>query len=418
MLEILHITAHLGGGVGKILSSIAVHSKRDIKHTLMVLEPTQTPQFEVFCRENDIELLIPEQCHIETILEKADIVQIDWWHHPLTMKFMSDYLDKVECRLLIWSHISGCSYPNIPKDLVMLPEAFIFSTPFSYENPSWSEKEKAEIKKNSHVVISSGIDSRQKVVKEEHAGFNIGYIGFLSYNKTHPHYVKFCEAVAKYIPVVKFYVVGDTSYGKQLMEDTHNSIKIKDKVVFTGYSLDVQEEFQKLDVFGYPLNPKHYGTAENVLLEAMAAGIPPVVLNQCTEKYIVQHNKTGLIVNTIEEYAQAMKWLWENPRERYRLGDCAHAFVMKEYYIETTIKKMNKIYNQILSENKKVHHIKEVFGYHPYDWFKTCYVGDVHKLKGSAFAETKGSAKHYLKYFSYDTKLREVVKINESRSKT
>lgn len=417
MIKVVHIAAHMGGGIGRILSNMAIYSRNIVRHIIITLEPTQTPQFEELCKKNNIKIFLAEKCDMDNILNEADIVQLDWWHHPLTSQFMVKYLEKIKCRLVIWSHISGCYYPNIFPGFVFLPDAFVFTTPYSYENVSWTRGEREQIIEKSNIVVSSGIDIDKPVQKKSHFGFNVGYIGFLSYNKMHPNFVKYCENACN-IPDIRFIVVGDKSYGQQLTTDVQNSKILRNKMMFTGYSLNVLNNLQEFDVFGYPLNPNHYGTAENVLLEAMAAGIVPVVLNQCTEKYIVRNMETGLVVNNISEYVSALRWLYENPHQRYILGNNASKYIIKEYNIKSTIKKMNNVYEKVLNSNKKFHDFTCIFGETPYDWFLSCYRGDINNIKGIAFAKTKGSIKHYLKYFGQDKRLREVVEINESRIKT
>ena len=39
--------------------------------------------------------------------------------------------------------------------------------------------------------------------------------------------------------------------------------------VFTGLVENVVPIYEQLDVLGYPLNPNHYGTGEQVIREAM-----------------------------------------------------------------------------------------------------------------------------------------------------
>ncbi|MCB8814158.1 glycosyltransferase family 4 protein [Desulfosporosinus shakirovi] len=419
MNKIVHITAHLGGGVGRILSSISIYSKerQEFEHSIITLEPTQTVQFEKLCKKHNVTIHSARECDIGTILEQADIVQVDWWHHPLTSQFMMNYLGRISCRLLVWSHIAGCSYPHIPYNFILHSDAFVFTTPFSLENPLWSCVERTQIIEKADVVISSGIDFDKSIEKRDHPGFQVGYIGFLGYSKTHPEYVKYCESACG-IPNIRFSVVGDTKYGGQLINDVQHSEKIRDKVIFTGYSFDVMDNLATFDVFGYPLNPNHYGTAENALLEAMAAGVVPVVLNQCTEKHLIQNMQTGLVVDNISEYGHALQWLYQNPVERERLGRNASEYILNEYHIKATVEKMNKVYKKVLLKNKKIHYLNSVFGETPYDWFSSCYVGDEANIQGTAFSETKGSAKHYLRYFPEDKELRKVVEINERRNKT
>lgn len=410
---VLHITPHLGSGVGRVLSGLAINSaKTQIRHIIVTLERTQDELFTKILNENNISVFIANECNLEKLLIQADIVQLDWWHHPLTSKFMFDYLGKVKTRLLIWSHISGCNYPIIPTKLVKYPDEFVFATPYSYENKSWNEEDRSFIRENSNLVVSSGLSIKKAVNKNFHNTFNIGYMGFLSYNKINHDFIKYCEAVSD-IPNVKFLMVGDKSFGKELICDSSKSKLLDGKIEFTGYSTDVLKSLADFDILGYLLSPDHYGASENALLEAMAAGVVPVVLNQGCEKYIVKDMETGLLVNSIDQYEKAIKWLYNNPKELKRLGENASNSIIKKYSIETTVRRMNYIYEKMLSNEKTYHNAINVIGKTPYEWFISCYRGDVHNLKGNAFAETKGSARHYLKYFPYDMRLRRIVELNK-----
>lgn len=418
MKRVVHITAHLGGGVGKILSGIprGYQGKNKCEHIIITLERTETPHFQQQCEQNNVKVILAAQCDIISILEQADIVQINWWHHPLMAQFIVNYLPIVKCRLVIWSHISGCTYPYINTNFIFLPEAFVFTTSYSYQNPFWTEEEKQRIMLSSHIVTSSALEIDKPIVKSEHLGFNVGYIGFLNYNKMHQDFVKYCECACD-IPNINFIVVGDTTYGEQLIQDVDKSLLMRDKVIFRGYSLDILKDLSEFDVFGYPLNPSHTGTAENALLEAMAAGVVPVVLNQGAERCIVKNMETGLVVNSISEYGDALRWLYEHPKEREVLANNASKFIIKEYHINTTIIKINKVYENIMKKDKVYHDTKTIFGKNPYEWFLACYKGNVENIQGNAFGQTKGSVKQYLKYFKDDEKLRRVVEKNESRIK-
>lgn len=412
-MKILHVTPHLGGGVGRILSSVSIYSDKESEHIILTLEKTQTDYFEKLCIQNGIKILNIEKCNIDKLINSVDIVQLEWWHHPLTMKFMIEKLQNIPVRLFVWAHISGCTYPIIPANLIDYADIFAFTSEYSFENPTWTSQERNYIMTKAKVVVSSAIDETIKVKKKPHNNFNVGYIGFLSYEKTHPKFKDYCESTVN-ISNINHIIVGDIEYGKDLVEDMKKSKTLKDKFTFTGHTNDIKKYLAEFDVFGYPLNPTHYGTAENVLLEAMGAGIVPVVLNQCTEKYLVKHMQTGILVNSIDEYGQAIEWLYKNKDTRIEIGKKASKYVLNNYNIRNTIKNLNEIYDELLHKNKSIHKVEDIFGKTPYDWFKACHVGNLNNLEGCAIAETKGSAKHYLKYFD-DDNLRKVIELNESR---
>lgn len=415
MLKVVHITAHLGGGIGRVLSSLAIYSlkKKRIEHVIITLEKTQNEHFEKICLINNIHVYLAKECDFNQIINDADIVQLDWWHHPLMSEFMVKYLGNIKCRLVLWSHVSGITYPFIPYDLINYADEFIFSAPYSLENKHWSKEQLKSICNKSNVIVSSGLDVINNINKKKHNEFNVGYIGFLGYEKMNPEYIKFCEAV-KDIYNICFIVAGDVEYGKKFLEDVEQS-PIKNKLKVKGYITDVNEYFQKIDVLGYILNSDHYGTAENVLLEAMAAGVVPVVLNQGCEKYIVEDGVTGLIVNNIDEYRKAILFLYNNPDKREELGKNAALHVIEKYHISKTILYINKIYDRLMNQSKRLHNAEAVLGTTPYEWFKSCYRGELHNIKGTAMSDTKGSILHYFHYYKEDAKLKEIIEINNSK---
>ena len=83
---------------------------------------------------------------------------------------------------------------------------------------------------------------------------------------------------------------------------------------------DIRSVLESLDVYGYPLCPDTYAAAELNLQEAMFAGLPVVTFPHGGIGKLVQHGETGMLVNTPEEYAQAIEQLYQNPAERARLG--------------------------------------------------------------------------------------------------
>lgn len=400
MIKVLHVTAHLGGGIGKVLSGIANYERKfnqDVYHTILTLEETQNPHFKDICADNGIDVFLAKKTDIPSLINRHDIVQIEWWHHPLTMQFMYHYLPQLPCRLMVWSHISGCTYPCIPSSFVDLPDKFIFASPYSYENSFWTEIEKNRIREFTSVIVSSG-NNFKPIERIPHQGFNIGYVGFLGYSKIHSQFVKFCEEAAE-IKEVYFTIVGDMNLGEELVNDIKRSW-VHEKVNFTGYCTNISNILGTFDVFGYPLNPEHTGTAENALLEAMAAGVTPIVLKQCSEQFTVEHQKTGLVVESIEEYKNAVRWLYNNPTECRKLGEAAAEYVRNTYNIDKTCQELDLVYESLLSLPKSLHKVGNVFGHTPYDWFCSCFKGDLGNIKGIAAGDNKSGLGQYKKYFN------------------
>jgi len=410
-MNILHITAHMGGGIGKVLSAISIYDRLN-KHSILCLETTKTTKFISKCRIANVDVYQLSEFDVKSF-DNYDIIQIEWWHHPLMCEFLVNTLSNVFCRLVIWSHISGCNYPNIFYRFIKYADKFIFASNYSYENKTWNQGERSYISKATEVVVSSGNDFSNIQTSEicnrrnNRNGFNIGYIGHLGYDKLNSDFIKFCESA--YINKnIRFFIGGDKNYGEELLRDIENS-DIKDKIQVMGYIDDVNKTLSEFDVFLYPLQADHTGTAENALLEAMANGVVPIVLNQCSEKYTVKHMQTGLIVLDIYQCRQAIQWLYNNPLELKRISLQASEFVIKNFNITKTIDGLNNVYDNIKHLSKSIHDSSGVFGQTPFDWFTSCYCGDLNNISGIAAGQNKSSIHQYIRYFPTENKLKELI---------
>ncbi|NTW43934.1 MAG: glycosyltransferase family 4 protein, partial [Anaerolineaceae bacterium] len=92
------------------------------------------------------------------------------------------------------------------------------------------------------------------------------------------------------------------------------------------------------------MNPRHYGTSENALLEAMTMGVVPVVIDNPTECSLVIEGKTGLIVKSPDEFAEAIVWLKNNPASRLQIGQQAATYVRENFPPQKLIAEMESHY--------------------------------------------------------------------------
>lgn len=370
MKKVLHITTHMGGGVGKVLSGISSYANKyseKYRHKIILLEKPQKMNFINICCESGVEVKICESFdEVYDEIRRADITQIEWWNHPKMSEFMANF-PKIKTRIIIWAHISGCSYPNIPPEFIKIPSKFLFTSEYSYENPTWGELEREYIKKNTRVINSSG--GFEKIEEKKlinHDGFNIGYIGTLNYSKLNEQFYKYYKSID--IEDVKFTIIGDIENSKNIISDLKNS-NLYDKSIIKDYVDDVGEEMKNFDVFSYLLNKEHFGTTENILLEAMAMGLPVICINQCAEKFLINNMETGILVNTVEEYKNAINYLYENPENAKIMGQKAKEFVQNKFSVKNTVNNLHSVYDDILKNSKQIYDFSDVIGNKPYEWF-------------------------------------------------
>src|SRR5574344_1490691 len=355
--RILHITPHLGGGVGRAISSTLIFEKNtngEFCHKLLALEKPKNPQFADICSKNEIEIVFSQNLEeIKSEIEKSDLVILHWWHHPLNVWLLANF-PKVECRIILWSHINGCSYPKLPFSLIKEVEETFFTSKYTLSNPLWNIEEQNFAQKHSMVVYGLGkFDEIESKIHKKAKVFNIGYVGTINFSKLHPDFVKYCAEVLKVVPTAIFTLVGIPECKAEILSQA-KKLNIQDKFNFTGYTKNVNDTLKTFDVFGYPLNPDHFGTTENVVLEAMNVGIPVVMLNQSAEKYLIEDKTSGFLANSVENYAQIMRILFENEALRNQIAQNAKKHLQKEFSIEKNIKNFENGITEALKEGKKV----------------------------------------------------------------
>lgn len=329
-MNILHIAAHLGGGAGKAISGIAIQGQRDFSdtHRIILLQEPEKSGYVRECQSHGVSVSV---WNGDTApLRWADVIMVSWWNHPVMAQFLRDF-PEIFVPVILWSHVNGCHYPMLPYQFVNAFDGVLFTSPYSLENPMWTDAEREQIREHSELVWGIGqFAPEQTAPKTEYRcqdGFTVGYAGTLNYGKLHPEFVRYCKAVCDRVPAARFVMAGDRD---QALERDVRQAGLEDRFVFPGYVADVPALMRSFDVFGYLLNPEHYGTTENVLLEAMACGVPVVVLRQNVEQFIVP-TEAGYLVETSRQYAECMNRLRRDQTLRERLGRGARAHVIERY---------------------------------------------------------------------------------------
>ena len=135
--KILQITPHLGGGVGKAVIGAAMPDKQ-FNTEIMLLEKPEKEEIVSRVRDMGINVMAClSDCEVQRKIQETDIVIVNWWNHPLMSRFLVHF-PTVPCRLVLWAHVNGCTYPYLPFDFLNRFDHIFFTTKYSYENPFWS----------------------------------------------------------------------------------------------------------------------------------------------------------------------------------------------------------------------------------------------------------------------------------------
>lgn len=392
-IKILHLTTHLSGGVGAVLLSTLKYYENNAhyEHEIITLEPLLVSEKEYFdgylkCVTHAADVDI-----INKMINTADIVQVEWWTHPLIYEYLIK-LDFGKSRVIVCSHISGLHCPNvITSNLVKFSDIFIATTKAS---------KNLDLFKNSGLLdklnfINHPINfNRFKHINCENNGnkstnetFNIGYVGTLNYSKLHKQFLSLTSQISN--TNMKFIVCGEDVDNKLFLESKqYDNVNFE----FRGFVDDLSTVFEGLDVFGYPLNDKHFGTGEQIIKEAMYAGLPVVCFDNPCERELIIDGSTGILVKSEQEYVEAIKKLYRSKDMRIKIGENARKHIISTLKPSMVYGKLNLIYEDIFKQKKTI----KTFAFEKVEFNKDLNVD----LGAKLFIEALGNQKNEF-YESY-----------------
>ena len=123
---------------------------------------------------------------------------------------------------------------------------------------------------------------------------------------------------------------------------------VTESVVFVEAADNIEHYFRAADVFGLPTAREGL---PNVLLEAMASGVPPVItrLDGVTD-WIVDPGVTGELVPAVDShaFADAIEPLLASPERREAMGAAARAHVAANFSLAATAQSTLEVYQELL----------------------------------------------------------------------
>jgi glycosyltransferase involved in cell wall biosynthesis len=415
-ISVLHITAHLGGGIGKALSGLVLNTAAEspVRHTVVCLEQPKKSHFVERIVDCGCKVVVaPTHARLAALVEDSDIVQLEWWNHPATIGALC-HAPLPAMRLLLWCHVSGLHTPIIPRRLIMSAQRCLFTSPCSCEAVEVKTLPPA-CHENLDVVYSSGgFDGLDLPDRQPNEPLKAGYMGSLNFAKLHPDYVAFLAGVT--IPGFTVRMIGDMT-NREILELQCHRVGRQGMLDFRGYTDNVAEELAEINVFPYLLNPKHYGTTENAILEAMSMGVVPIVLDNPAERCLITDRETGLVVASREEFSDAITWLHTHPEERLRIGCRAAESVRSRFPAGRMVSTFEGHYRSLIGCGKAFTAFQDIFGTTPADWFLSCQshpdafltdegiMATDHNSRHCMVERTKGSVLHFLNRFPDDHRL-------------
>jgi glycosyltransferase involved in cell wall biosynthesis len=153
-------------------------------------------------------------------------------------------------------------------------------------------------------------------------------------------------------PQARLIIVGIGPLQAQL-EHLAKALDIQDSVEFAGFQHDVAAQLHRGSL---AVLPSRFEGMPNVVLEAMACGLPCVSTHVSGSEDIIQHGVNGLLVEP-EDYqslAEALLTLLRDPALAQKYGSAARATIEKHYSLERITDMYVELYERIVGRRSQV----------------------------------------------------------------
>lgn len=175
----------------------------------------------------------------------------------------------------------------------------------------------------------------------------LGTVGRLYPQKGHTVLLCAFEEVLKTIPDSKLLVIGTGPLGESLRSQALEK-GIGDHVIFLGQRRDVPNLLGCLDLY---VQPSLWEGMPNAVMEAMAAGLPVIATAVDGTRELIDHGKTGWLVEAgnAQALADQILSLMSDRASASRVGSAAAHLMETEFAIEKMVSRFDRLYRELVS---------------------------------------------------------------------
>jgi len=206
------------------------------------------------------------------------------------------------------------------------------------------------ITSNKCRIISNGVNiSHFKVLRSnEKKPLKIIFIGRLISNKGPQILVESAKTIIKKFSDIQFLIVGDGPLRRSLEQYCEKN-NLSTYIKFLGQKEDIREILKEGDLY---VRPSYADGFPLGVLEAMAAELPVLAAKNSGTMEIIQHGKTGYLVNpgNVEELSQGIYEMLMNPSYMKKVAKNGLQFVKSKYDWANICTEYKKCYEEILSK--------------------------------------------------------------------
>ncbi len=196
-----------------------------------------------------------------------------------------------------------------------------------------------------HVPAARGLQMRQALTIPGDA-LVVGTVGRLHPVKGHRYLLQAWPTVRQQIPQARLLIVGDGELRDELQRQAHD-LGIADRVIFTGTRSDIPDLLATMDLF---VLSSLWEGMPNVVLEAMAAGVPVLATAVGGTTEVIVDPTHGALIPPQDPaaLATAIIQLLTDSEVRKRMGCAGRERVQEAFSMQRTVAATIALYEELL----------------------------------------------------------------------
>lgn len=206
---------------------------------------------------------------------------------------------------------------------------------------------------NKITVQPNAVDSDafQPATQRHKGPPRIAFVGRLIQNKGPQYLVEAVPELARAVPGVEVWFIGDGPMRASLEARTR-ALDVEESVQFFGTREDVDQLLQAVDIFA---RPSLMEGLPLTVLEAMATGLPVVATPVGGTPEVVKDGTNGLLVppSDVDALAQALIRLATNPGLRQQLGVQGRQYVEQDHGWQRIVEDTISLYNELAGKREE-----------------------------------------------------------------
>jgi glycosyltransferase involved in cell wall biosynthesis len=176
----------------------------------------------------------------------------------------------------------------------------------------------------------------------------IGTVGVLRQQKGLDLLIEASATLAREFPIIRVLIAGGgLPARKQQLEAQARALGLSEVVTLLGLRTDIGDVLSALDVV---VSSSHFEGSPLAIMEYMAAGKPIVATRVGGVPDLIEHGKTGVLVEPgdVDALAEGISTLLRDRERAGQLGTEARLRQQAEFDIDTTVRRVEDLYEALL----------------------------------------------------------------------